>query len=425
MPISLRGHNPLTFVGVGRPPDLQPTPAQTESNIRHLVWEITWYGVLIGTTINFIQLYVVRLGAPSMLVSAVTFGPALVGIFWQLPASQLINRVGRRMRWVLGTMFLHRVIYLVIALLPFALQERLAGLTVALLVVQAVPLSVAATSFLSMLADAVPAGRLAQVVGWRMAGLGLTSTVSTLGAGWVLQWLQFPGNYQVLFAIGFLCSMVSEWLVTMVQVPDRDPDRRAHDPWYRALGEMLRYPGFGHYVVSVGVLQMAFGMVAPLLPLFWARSLGATDGQISIIVTTASAAMVVGSLLMRRVTRRIGRERALAAGALGYALYPLLTSLSPGIWWLVPWAALGGLFIAAILVSQFDNLVSTTPEKDRTSYIAVYNISLNIALVAGPLLAGVLARESSGLITGLRLAAGLAVLSGLLFALRRPRYAGS
>lgn len=423
MPSSLRELRPLALIGIGRPPDPPPTPAQSETNIRLLVWEMTWYGILVGTTVNFLQLFVVRLGAPGLLVSAITFGPALVSIVWQLPASRLMGQTGHRMRWVLGSLFSHRAVYLAIALLPIFMSARLAELTVFLLILQAIPLTTSSTSFLSMLADAVPPRRMPQVVGWRMAGLGLTSTLATLAAGRVLQWLPFPGNYQVLFIVGWLTSMVSVWWVSKLCVPDRQTEPQHGEPWGGKLHRVFRYPGYGFFVAGVGMLNLALGMIAPLLPLFWVRTLGATDGQISVIVTVGSGAMVVGSLLMRRAVSKVGRERALAAGTLGYALYPLLTSLSPGVWWLIPWAALSGLFVAAIYVTLFDNLVAVTPDEDRTGYIAVFNIAANVALVAGPLIAGLLARRSDGLTVGLQVTAAVALAAGIMFALRRPQRA--
>jgi len=96
---------------------------------------------------------------------------------------------------------------------------------------------------------------------------------------------------------------------------------------------LFRYPGFALFTLAVTTLHMAIGMTGPLLPIYWARTLDATDGQISIVVTVASGMMVVGSLVMRRLIPIIGREWGLALGAAGYALYPLLTSFSPTIWW--------------------------------------------------------------------------------------------
>jgi MFS family permease len=417
----LRTLTPARLLGLGRPPDAAPTPEQIETNIRHLMWEITWFGVLIGTTVNFIQVYVVRLGAPSLLVGAITYGPALVSIFWQLPASRLLSRTGHRMRWVLGSGFMQRLVYLLIALLPLVVNTGRAELTVLLLVFQAIPVTVAATSFLSMLADAVPADRMTQVVAWRMAGLGVSSTLGTLFAGQFLQRLPFPANYQLLFTIGYLASMVSAWHIARLHVADRPADLGRRGRWLAQFGQIMRYPRFAYFVLAVGVLQLAIGMSTPLFPLFWVRKLGASDGHISLVVTTASATLVIGSLLMQRTVKKIGREVALVAGALGYALYPLLTSFSPSVWWLVPWAALGGLFNAAIAVTLFDNLVAVTPDADRTEYIGVYNVFVNVALFAGPLLAGVLATSPNGPALGLRVAGAAGLCSGLLFALRARR----
>ncbi len=410
--------NPLVLLGLGRPADAPPTPEQVEANIRHLVWDITWFGVLIGATVNFLQVYVVRLGAASLLVGAITYGPALVGIFWQLPASRLITRAGHRTRWMLGGGFVQRLAYLLIALAPLVIAQGLPEVTVGLLVLQAIPVTIAATSFLSMLADAVPPDRMTQVVGWRIAGLGVTSTLSTLLAGQVLQRLPFPISYQVLFVIGYVASMLSLWHMTRLHVPDRPADVSSRGRWFAEFGRMMRYPRFGYFTAAVGVLQLALGMAAPLFPLFWVRRLSASDGQISLVVTIASAAMVLGSLLMRRTVRRIGREMALAAGAIGYALYPLLTALSPSVWWLLPWAALGGFFSAAIAVTLFDNLMAVTPDADRTNYIGLYNISANAALFVGPILAGLLANLPGGPALGLAVAGAVALIAGVMFALR-------
>ncbi len=159
-------------------------------------------------------------------------------------------------------------------------------------------------------------------------------------------------------------------------------------------------------------------MIAPLLPLYWVRELGATDGQISIIMTMFSGAMVIGSLTMRRLVGRIGRERALTAGTFGYALYPLMTSVSPSVWWLLPWAVLAGALNAAITVTAFDNLVSITPEAERTNFIAVYNVAVNIALFTGPIIAGLLAANGAQIVLALQVAAGVALVAGVLMATR-------
>lgn len=418
MPSLLTQLNPLRLLGFHRAPDAAPTVAQVEANARHLVWDIAWFGIAWGLLINFLQVYVVRLGASSLLVGAITYGPALIGIFWQMPAAALMTRAGQRMKWVIVSGFFYRLTFLLVALVPFVFAAGRAEVTAAIWLLQAFPVTVSNMAFLSMLADAVPADRLTQVIGWRMAAFGLANTLSTLAAGRLLPLLPFPLNYQVLFLIGYAATMVSWWHIWQLHVPDREPDRQKRRPMLSEIGQTLRYPGFARFLLAVATLQLALGMIAPLLPLYWVRRLDATDGQISIVMTTFSGAMVVGSLLMRRVVRRVGRERALAAGALGYALYPLLTSLSPSVWWLVLWAMPAGLFNAAISVNLFDNLVSVTPNADRTTHIGVYNAGINVALFIGPVLAGLLANTPGGPALGLRVASAVVLLAGAMFVAR-------
>ena len=77
----LRRLSPANLLALNRPPDQALTPAQMNANIRHLVGDIAWFGIVWGSIVAFLQVYVVRLGASSFLVSAITYGPALVAIF--------------------------------------------------------------------------------------------------------------------------------------------------------------------------------------------------------------------------------------------------------------------------------------------------------------------------------------------------------
>ena len=293
-----------------------------EANIRNLVLEIGWFGVVWGTVVAFLQVYIVRLGASSLLVGAITYGPALVGILWQMPAARLVTRTGGRMAWVVGSGFFFRLQFLLVALLPFFFSQGRAEITALVWVLGAVASSISNVVFLSMMADAVPTGRMTQVVGWRIAGFGLANTIVTLLGGQFLKFLPFPLNFQVLFLIGYAGAMISWGYVRRIHVPDPPADRSQHPAFWRDLSRMLRYPRFSRFLLSVGVLQLALGMIAPLLPLYWVRSLSASDAQVSVVMTVTSGALVIGSLLMRRLVSRIGRTRALAAGRAGLRVLP-------------------------------------------------------------------------------------------------------
>ncbi len=258
----------------------------------------------------FLQVYIVRLGASSLLVGAITYGPALVAMLWLIPAGRLITRTGHRMRWVIGSGMLFRLVLLAIPLVPFFTTAHRAELTALIWVLSAVPANLSNLAFTSMMAEAVPEERRQQMVGLRIAAFGMVNTITTLLAGPLLQSMSFPINYQVLFLVGVAGTMVSWWQVTKIHVPDPPARVGKQPPLTLELGEMVRYPGFVRFVAGVTVLQLALGMIAPLLPIYWVRTLDIADGPVSVIMSVATGTMVIGSLAMRNIVRRIGRERA-------------------------------------------------------------------------------------------------------------------
>ena len=93
----------------------------------------------------------------------------------------------------------------------------------------------------------------------------------------------------MLFLIGFAASMVSWWHVRRIHVPDRSPIAPAPSAAPARWAGRCAIRGSARFLVAVGALQLALGMIAPLLPLYWVRQLGATDGQISIVMTVFPA----------------------------------------------------------------------------------------------------------------------------------------
>lgn len=72
--------------------------AEIAANVRHPVLDTTWSGIFAGAPASYLPVYVVRLGASPFMIGAITFGPALVSIFWQLPAGHLVDP-GRSKEW--------------------------------------------------------------------------------------------------------------------------------------------------------------------------------------------------------------------------------------------------------------------------------------------------------------------------------------
>lgn len=66
----------------------------------------------------------------------------LIGILWQIPAGRLITRTGRRMAWVIGSGLLYRLLFLLVALVPFVFAHGRAEVTALIWVLGAFAASV-------------------------------------------------------------------------------------------------------------------------------------------------------------------------------------------------------------------------------------------------------------------------------------------
>jgi MFS family permease len=279
---------------------------------------------------------------------------------------------------------------------------------------------------LSVIADSVPSNQLEELQGKRMAAYGFTVMMSNLAASQILLWIPFPINYQILFFLGFLTSMLGLSQLAKVRVPDYAPMPELKGTIFHVLIRTVKVAPFWHFIASAFTFHLALGMLATLVPIFYIWNQGASDFQISLIAIAGSATVMIGSLLFRYLAKRFKQGLLLAIGVGGHALYPLLYTLAPSIWWIIPIAVFANIFGAAIGVSLFAGLVKITPEGDRTEFIGVYIMSINIAVFIGSLFAGFLAQNNSAIIPCMWLAFAINLTAaGMFWLWFVPRRTGS
>src|SRR3954470_5219257 len=90
----------------------EPEDSVTERNIRLFYWDMAWFGFLFGVSANFLIVFVTRLNATPLLISAVTSGPALINILWQLPATRIVERLENPQRQVVRSALPQRLGFL-------------------------------------------------------------------------------------------------------------------------------------------------------------------------------------------------------------------------------------------------------------------------------------------------------------------------
>ena len=396
------------------------SPKTIESqNAWNLYGDIAWYGILSGIVQSFLAVYVIRLGGSDTHVGLLTALPALVGIVFSIPGSRLVEREGKPLSVLLITGLLHRLGYLLIALLPFIFATNAAEGVVFVVVLLSIPVAVANVAFTTMFGQAVKPENRARVVSIRSVWIGITSTLIALVGGKFLDLVQFPINYQILFAVAFASSMVSIYYLSRIRLPVADASgaavpRPKLPRGVRAFVDMLRTSdGFVQFTLTSFLFQWGLFFTIPLYSIYLVRNLNASDGWVGVINMVGTATTILFYPLWGRLTARRGNRIAMVLTTLGMAAYPLFLGLAPTVEWAVVVSFWGGVVSSGQALSFFNGLLEVCPELNRSSYIAAYNTLVNLAAFPSPIISTSLT-EVYGIQAMLFVGAGMRLVAAFL-----------
>lgn len=139
-----------------------------------------------------------------------------------IPAGQFLQARARRKPWIVSALMINRIGYLLIALVPLM---NFLGIPHGTMVVWIISLSSAGAhffnvGFIPMLAEVTPEDRRATVFSARNIVYNASLSVCTLLFGLLLSRIEFPMNYQIMYAIGFAASIFSTYFLIKIDAPD-------------------------------------------------------------------------------------------------------------------------------------------------------------------------------------------------------------
>lgn len=401
-------------------------PGEYQSNFLHLYFDIGWLGVLNGTTISFLSIYAIRIGATSLEIGLLGAISAFVNLFLAIPAGHWLQKQ-ETSRAVFLTSVLYRIGYIPLIFLPWLLPEQ--GQILAILAItflMAIPLTPVGVGANVLFAEAVPNEYRAHVAGIRNAMLAITFMLTSVLSGYILKAVPFPLGYQIVFAIGTLGAAMSSLHLKFVRPVASDPpvlpaDAPSTDTPPRSLVASLRMDiwktPFQRVLLALFVFHLTQYLPVPIFGIYNVRVLHLSDANLGIGTALFYLSVLLGSTQIRKLAHRFGNRNITGWSIAGLALYPLFLSLSRNAFHFYGVSLVGGLAFAFVSGAYANYMLEHIPAHDRPSHLAWYTIILNTAILIGSL-AGPAISDRIGLSSALVLFGALRMFAAV-FILRR------
>ncbi len=382
-------------------------------NDRHLYLDVLYWGILGGSVLSFLGIYLARIGADSFQLSILSAGPAVINMLISLPAGKwLETRSFVRVSFL--TSILHRSGYALILLGMLIFAQRLQiSLILSITVIMSIPGAVLMIAFNAMFAEIIPPERRGLVVGRRNAILAISMTTTALGCGQLLEQIAFPMSYQVVFGIGILGAVFSSYEIGRIkQIKDTSssqgvvkplhdrarpgtvglPFSRRHIPGMRfltrgvgALHIDLRQGEFLGFLGAMFFFYIAQNLAIPLFPTYYVDRMGLSDQEISLGTAFFQVTVFLTSMRLGIASERLGHHQLMVYSVFGYAAFPLLIGIWPTSTSYLVGAAIGGIGWGFLGGSLANRLMERVPKDDRPGHMALFNMTLNLGVLIGSL----------------------------------------
>ncbi len=400
------------------------TPNETEveiqkRNFRYV--QIDAIGVSISNvSAPFLPVFLTRLGATNFQVGLLSSMPGVTGLILALVVGRFLQTRPNVVPWYSLSRLLVILCYALTGILTLAVSEQFVVIaTLAIWAFATIPQTALAVAFsVVMNGVAGPEGRYA-LLSRRWAIFGLTGVIGTFIVTRLIDLIEFPLNYAVMFIVLSLGGFFSFYFSRRIQLPDQIlpplPTSRSPRQNLSTYLTMLREnPAFLSFSIKRFVYFSAIVLSQPIMPLFLVREVRATDGQIGTVNMTLTLIMLVGYFFWPWVSRRRGGRFVLLATTLGMTFYPALSAATPQINLIILYAGIAGLFQAGLDLVFFDELMKTVPAEYSATFVALAQSMQYLSMIVAPLLGTWLA-DYIGLGGALWLSAGLRLFGFLLF----------
>jgi MFS family permease len=409
-----------------------------EKNIRvHLKHNLTvnlWDGSLFGVALGFASFgTILPLFVASLTDSAILIGlvPAIHAVGWQFPqlfTASHVSRLRRYKRNVLMMTIHERVPFLgfaVIALLiPVIGTKASLILTFIFLTWQGLGGGFTANSWTSMISKIIPPESRGTFFGVQAGLANLFISFSAVGAGYLLDYLDWPRDFAACFFIASIFFGLSWGALALTREPEDTekviPEEKSH--FWDDSKKILRRDKNFNWFLSARFLSQFATMGFSFYIIYALREFAMDEVTAGYLTATLTVSQTIANASMGWLGDRWGHRTMLLLGAFTGLISCVLAWNATSIAWFYPMFALAGFTYVSIWTSGLVMTVDFGTETERPIYIGLAQTLTAPATIIAPLLGGWIA-DTVGFIPTFSISAVLSimVILILMFLVRDPR----
>ncbi len=330
----------------------------------------------------------------SDLVYSIIMAMPVIGAMIQVFASYYIETTGRRRSLFMIAGFIHRPLWIPLALIPLFIGNEHNSLRIWLVTIligiSSAANSIIAIAFNSWMGSLVPAEIKGRFFGKRAMIYTITGLIAALVTGKFLDMVPgFPG-YAAVFTAAAIFGAADIFLFFWIKEPQMElPKIRI--PFHKLIVKPFKDKNYVKYMIFVSLWYFSVNFAGPFFNRYMLEELHLSFFiMITFTQVTSSFTTIISIRIWGKLADKYGSKPVMAICCSIIFLFPFVWFfITPGnVWLILVLNLVGGVFWPGFELTAMNQSIWLSPEKNRSIYIAVYTLLVNVIGTALAFLCG-------------------------------------
>ncbi|HSW57276.1 MAG TPA: MFS transporter [Dehalococcoidales bacterium] len=366
---------------------------KVKNSLKYSVLDGAAFSVMQGFTLNYITPFAIELKATTTQIGYLSSIPSLLMALFQLLTPRLSTQAGSRKGLILPVVFVHALMFIPLALLPFIFPEPKIIWLIALVTLSTVLGALPNPAWGSMMADLVPATLRGRYFGFRGRVLIFIVLISSLAAGGILEVMKsrdvFAG-FAILFGTAAVFRLVS-WYFLYKQYEPPVVQEKVDSPGIWKIVKELRSTNLGKFIMYVASINFVVMISSPFFAVYMLRDLQWSYTYYMMIAGTHALSQMTFQTFWGRRGDKMGNLMLVRVASIFLPFLPILYLASTNLGFLMCVEVVSGFAWAGFNLGVTNFIYDSTQPEIRTKQIAIFSCISGLALCFGALVGGYIA----------------------------------